>query len=180
MYKSENFWNKLSKNYDKNAKDKAYNLIIEKSKKYFKSSDIVLDFACATGLYSIVFSEYVKEIQAFDISPSMLNIAKNKAKSNKIDNVTFTQTTLFDQSYKETTFDIVLGLNIILYFKDDKKALNRMNKLIKTGGLIITSTACLKEKRTFIGVLSGSLIFLCRSFRVLPYLKFYVTTQPTR
>jgi 2-polyprenyl-3-methyl-5-hydroxy-6-metoxy-1,4-benzoquinol methylase len=48
-----------------------------------------------------------------------------------------------------------------------------MNQLIKTGGLIITSTACLKEKRTCIGVLSGGLIFVLRSLKILPYLKFY-------
>ncbi len=173
MYKSEKFWNKLSKNYDKNAKDKAYNLIIEKSKKYFKINDVILDFACATGLYSFVFSKDVKEIQAFDISSKMIEIAKNKAKSKGVDNVFFSRTTLFDKKYKEASFDTILGLNILLYFKDEKKGLNRMNKLLKTGGLIITSTACLKERRTFIGVLSSSLIFLFKSLRILPYLKFH-------
>lgn len=173
MYKSEKFWNKLSKNYDKNGKDKAYNLIIEKSKKYFKPDDVILDFACATGLYSFVFSTYVKEIQAFDISSKMIEIAKSKAKRKEVDHVIFSQTTLFDKKYKEASFDVILGFNILLYFKDEKEVLSRMNKLLKTGGLIITSTACLKERRTCIGILSSSLIFLFKSLRILPYLKFY-------
>lgn len=173
MYKSESFWNKLSKNYDKNAKDKAYHLIIKKSKKHFKIKDVILDFACATGLYSFAFSKQVKEIQALDISSKMIAIAKSKIKGKEGDNVIFSQTTLFDKKYKEASFDTVLGFNILLYFKDEKKILHQMNKLLKTDGLIITSTACLNERRTFIGVLSSSLIFLFKSFRILPYLKFY-------
>lgn len=173
MYKSEIFWNRLSKNFDKNAKDKTYNLIIEKSKKYFKTDDVVLDFACATGLYSFVLSKYAKEIQAFDISSKMICIAKSKAKSKEVNNVIFSQTTLFDKKYKEASFDNILAFNILLYFKDEKEVLNRMNKLLKTGGLIITSTACLKEKRKFVGIISGILIFLLKSLRILPYIKFY-------
>ena len=48
-----------------------------------------------------------------------------------------------------------------------------MNDLLKTNGLIITSTACLKEKRTFIGILSSSIIFILKKMKILPYLKFF-------
>ena len=160
MNKSENFWNRLSSNYDKQAKDKAYKLIIDKSKKYLKTNDIILDFGCATGLYYVEFANNVKEIQAFDISSKMIDITRNKAKNNQIDNITFTQTNLFDKKYRETSFDSILALNILLYFEDVEKVLNRMSEFLKSDGLIITSTACLTEKRTFIGILSGNLIFI--------------------
>ncbi len=173
MNKSERFWNRLSMNYDKQAKDKAYKLIIDKSKKYLKTKDTILDFACATGLYSFEFANNVKEIYAFDISSKMIKIAKNKAMNIQKDNIYFSQTTLFDERYREGAFDTILALNILLYFEDVEKILNRMNELLKPNGLIITSTACLKEKRTFVGILSSSLIFLFKSLRILPYLKFY-------
>lgn len=173
MYRSERFWNILSTSYDKNAIDKAYYLIIEKSKKYFTPDDVVLDFSCATGLYSIRMSGYVREIQAFDTAQKMIDIAKTKAKSNGITNVTFSRTTIFDKKYKENTFDVVLGLNILLYFKDESEILIRMNRLTKIGGIIILSTACLKETRSYVGVLSACLIYVLRSLRILPYLKFY-------
>lgn len=48
-----------------------------------------------------------------------------------------------------------------------------MNDLLKPGGLIITLTACLKEKRTFIGVLSSSFIFILSKMRILPNIKFF-------
>ncbi len=83
MNKSEKFWNRLSKNYDKQAKDKAYKLIIDKSKKYLNSDDNILDFGCATGLYSVEFANNVKEIQAFDISTRMIDIANEKKHKNE-------------------------------------------------------------------------------------------------
>lgn len=171
--KSEKFWDKLSKNYDKQAKDRAYKLIIDKTKKHLKPNDLILDFGCATGLYSVAFANDVKEIQAFDISSKMINIARRQAIDNQIDSITFTQTTLFDEKYKSESFDTILALNILLYFDDIEKVLNRMNKLLKADGLIITSTACLKEKRTFLGVLSSSIIFILKKLKILPYLEYY-------
>ena len=177
MNKTEKFWNKLSKQYDKQAKDKAYKLIIDKSKKHFINNDTILDFGCATGLYAVEFANNVKEIQAFDISSEMIDIARKKVINSQIDNITFSQTTLFDKAYKESSFDTILALNILLYFKDVEKELNRMNELLKTNGLIITSTACLKEKRTFIGILSSSIIFILKKLKILPYLKYYTILE---
>lgn len=177
MNKTKKFWNRLSKKYDKKAKDKAYKLIIDKSKKYLKTKDTMLDFACATGLYSFEFSNNLKEIQAFDISSEMIKIAKNKGMNIKKNNIIFSQTTLFDEKYKVRTFDTILALNILLYFEDVEKVLNRMSELLKPNGLIITSTACLKEKRTLIGILSGSIIYILKKLKKLPYIKFFTIRE---
>lgn len=177
MNNSERFWNRLSKNYDKQAKDKAYKLIIDRSKKHLKSSDIILDFGCATGLYSVNFADFVKEVEAFDISSKRINIAENKANNIHINNISFKQTTLFDERYKEGNFDTILALNILLYFEDLDIVLKRMNKLLKPNGLIITSTACLKEKRTIIGLFSGSIIFILKKMRLLPFLRFFKMSE---
>ncbi|MEO9894391.1 methyltransferase domain-containing protein [Aurantibacter sp.] len=170
MNKSEKFWNKLSKNYDKKAKDKTYEQILARTPKYLKADAVLLDFACATGLYAIAFSKKVEKIEAFDTSSKMIAIAKNNAKG--YDNISFSQTTLFDAKYEEGSFDTILAFNILLYFKDNKEVLNRMNKLLKPNGRIITSTACLKEKRSFIAVFSGCIIYFLKKIGILPYLKF--------
>lgn len=179
MYKSEKFWNKLSKNYDEKAMDKTYEQILLRSKKYLESDNNILDFGCATGLYSFEFANDVKSIQAFDISSKMIDVAKSQAKKKGSDNIEFSQTTLFDEKYEKGSFDIILAFNILLYFKDAEKVLNRMNELLKSGGLIVTSTACLKERRTLVGTLSGGIIFLLKKLSILPYLKFLRITELT-
>ncbi len=175
--KSERFWDRLSKNYDKNAKDKSYKLIVSKTKKHLMPNDVVLDFACATGLYSFEFANNVQEIQAFDISSAMIELAINKAKNIPVSNISFTQTTLFDKKYREGTFDTILALNILLYFKDLEIVLNRMRKLLKPNGIIITSNACLKEKRTFTGILSSNIIYVLKKLKILPYLNFFTMDE---
>lgn len=47
-----------------------------------------------------------------------------------------------------------------------------MHKLLKPNGFIITATVCLKEKRTCVGLLSSSIIFLLKKLKILPYLQF--------
>jgi ubiquinone/menaquinone biosynthesis C-methylase UbiE len=89
MNKSEKFWNKLSKNYDKRAKDKTFEQILHRSRKYLGPDDIILDFACATGLYSFEFANDVNKIQAFDTSSKMINIAKNKAGKSGNDTIIY-------------------------------------------------------------------------------------------
>jgi len=169
---SEHFWNKQSKTYDKKAKDKAYHLNISKTKKYLKQHHVVLDFACATGLYSFPFASQVKEIQAFDTSPEMIQNAKSISLEKKIENITFSQTTIFDNKYKEGSFHAVLAFNILLYFKNPETVLKRIEDLLEKDGLLITTTACLKEKRTFVGLSSGVIIYILKTLRILPNLKF--------
>ena len=174
---SERFWNKLSKNYDKKAKDKAYDLIIAKSRKYLKKDHTIMDFGCATGLYSIAFANRVKTIHAFDTAAKMIQVAKRESKCMGTENIIFYQTNLFDKRFGKNSYQTVLALNILLYFKDTEKVLRRTGELLETGGVMITSTACLKEKRTFAAWISQGIIFALKTFKILPYLKFFSITE---
>jgi ubiquinone biosynthesis O-methyltransferase len=174
MNKSERFWDKLSKNYDKQALgDKTYLKTLELTKKYLKTKDIVLDFGCATGLYSLELSDKVKKIYGFDISNKMIDIANNKAKEQNIYNIEFKKTTIFDKTYEKESFDVILAFHIILYFEDTQQLMKRMNELLKPGGLIITATACLKENKKLRNYFMGSLLSLLKRLKILPYLKFF-------
>ena len=150
---SNNFWDSLAK-------------------KYLKPDSFVLDCGCATGLYSFVFSKYVKHIQAFDTSYEMIAVALNRNKEKRVENITFTQTNIFDTKYEEGSLDIILAFNILLYMEDIESALSRMYNLLKQTGLLITSTACLKEKSSFIAILSSLMIYLLIRLGILPNLKF--------
>ncbi len=151
MNKLEEFWDKASKNYDKTEERFEYihSKSRENAKKYFNSSDIVLDYGCGTGTISCEFSNQVKEIHAIDISSEMIEIAKKKAVAGQVENVHFAQTDIFDERYKEASFDTVLAFNMLHTVSNPQEALQRIRELLKPEGLFISVTPCLRDKMSF-------------------------------
>jgi ubiquinone/menaquinone biosynthesis C-methylase UbiE len=82
MNKTIKFWDKIASNYDQEEKkdEQTYIRIIDKIRKYFKISDVVLDYGCGTGLISNLIVGNVKEIHAIDISSKMIEIAQKKSR----------------------------------------------------------------------------------------------------
>lgn len=62
MNKSEKFWDRTANNYDKEEKkdELTYLNIFEKTRKYLKVSDIVLDYGCGTRLVSNEIADNVE------------------------------------------------------------------------------------------------------------------------
>ncbi|WP_165861315.1 class I SAM-dependent methyltransferase [Paenibacillus paeoniae] len=148
MSTSEKFWDKTASNYDQLEKkdEQTYIHIIESTKTHLKTSDVVLDFGCATGRISNEMAKYVTEIHGIDTSANMIGIAENKAKESNITNINYAHTTIFDERYKEGTFDVILVFHVLHLLDDAPIALQRMNELLKPGGLLITATPCVGEK----------------------------------
>ena len=71
MSKSERFWDRLSKNYDKSDSINEVNRYesIRYIREYLKPGDIVLDFGCATGTIASALAGNVKEMHGVDLSP---------------------------------------------------------------------------------------------------------------
>jgi 2-polyprenyl-3-methyl-5-hydroxy-6-metoxy-1,4-benzoquinol methylase len=149
MNKSEKFWDKSACKFDQQGKkdEQAYIKIIERTKKYIKTSDTVLDFGCGTGLISNEIADNVKIIHAIDISSKMIEIAKNKADNRRIRNIEYTNSTIFDERHKIGSFDVILAFYILHLLEDNQKAIQRINDLLKPGGLIISVTPCIGEKK---------------------------------
>jgi 2-polyprenyl-3-methyl-5-hydroxy-6-metoxy-1,4-benzoquinol methylase len=148
MNKSEKFWDKSASRFEQEEKkdEQTYIKIIERTKKYLKTSDNVLDFGCGTGLISNEIAGNVKLIHAIDISSKMIEIAKSKADNRKIQNIDYTHSTIFDESYKSGSFDVILAFYILHLLKDNHKTIQRINDLLKPGGLIISVIPCIGEK----------------------------------
>jgi 2-polyprenyl-3-methyl-5-hydroxy-6-metoxy-1,4-benzoquinol methylase len=170
MNKSEKFWDKRSKDYDKREKDfeQEYDKTIELTKKYLKINDIALDFACGTGVITNIIASDVKEIHGIDISSKMIAVAKRKAEEREIQNSSYSQSIIFDEIYKKESFTVILAFNILHLLEDTLKVMLRINELLKPGGLFISATPCMKDKKSFIGIM----LFLLRKMRIIPYTKF--------
>lgn len=151
MSKSEKFWDKRAIEYDRNEKkwEQTYNKALENTKRYLKNSDVVLDYGCGSGILTIQLANLVKEIHALDISSKNIEAAEQRTKGNKVDNISYTQTTIFNDRYKKESFDVILAFNILHLLEDTPKAVRRINELLKPGGLFISETASLGETKSF-------------------------------
>jgi len=168
LYESEKFWDRTAKNFEKTPVK-----TVEKIRKHIKSSDTVLDFGCATGAIAIDIADNVKEIHGIDISSKMIKIAKDKVSESNIENAYFAQSTIFDERYEKESFDVILSFNVLHLFKDTQKVMQRINELLKQGGLFISSTVCLAEKNTFLAFF----FLLLTKIKIVPYVKFFKISE---
>lgn len=152
MNKSERFWDRASKNYDKTEERFEYihSRSRENTKRFLKGSDIVLDYGCGTGTAACQFSSQVKEVHAIDISSNMIEIARKKAEAMKVVNIRFEQSDIFDGKYSNESYDVILAFNMLHTVPSPKDVMQRINELLKPDGLFISVTPCLRQRMSFL------------------------------
>lgn len=172
--KSEAMWDRLANNWDTPDVSLGQNdiRIIEKTKKYLYASDIVLDYGCATGSIAIEIAGIVKEVHGIDISSKMIEIARKKAGVRERDNTSFTHATIFDERLKRESFDLILALSILHLVENPSQVMNRVNQLLKPGGIFISAGPCLGEK-TVVSILLNVPVFLLSQIGLLPRISFF-------
>lgn len=147
MKTSDKFWDKIAEKYAKQpiADEASYQQKLQITQSYFQPDMEVLEFGCGTGSTAIIHAPYVKQIRAIDISGKMIAIAQGKAEAENINNITFEQLTIEELSVADGTFDVVLGLSILHLLENKEEAITKVHKMLKPGGLLVTSTACLGD-----------------------------------
>lgn len=171
----EKFWNKVSKNYDKQVYSKhadGYNEVLSKSRKYIKNTDCILDFACGTGETAIQLCKDASHIHGIDISENMIDICNGKAMNMNISNVIFEKKSIFDDSIKSDNYDMILAYNVLYFIEDVDVVLKRINELIRPGGYFISTTNCFGEKKNF----NVHMQMLLSKLGTLPYMAEFKTS----
>ena len=140
------FWDGRAQNYDAQVGThyaEAYEKTAACFKKYLKPTDTVLDFACGTGIVTFAVAPSVQSVRAIDVSGEMVRRAQEKVKAQGVENVTVTQTDLFDDCLVEGSFNAVLACNVLLYIEDRSAALARIRALLKPQGTLLLVSDCL-------------------------------------
>lgn len=176
--KSEKIWDMISEHMDNYAENEGIKKTEvkkdEKLRKYLKSSDVVLDYGCGTGTIAIQFADSVKEMHGIDFSGKMIEVSQRKAALGKIENVDFTQSIIFDERLQKESFDVVIAWGILHLLDDRPDVIKRIYELLKPGGLLISATECMAEKKSSI----TSLISFLMKLRIFPImLKFFTVSE---
>lgn len=142
------FWDKIADRYSKKpiTDEAAYQKKLEVTREYFTPESKVLEFGCGTGSTAILHAPFVGHILATDISPRMIEIATDKAKADKVDNLRFEVASIETLDAPDASFDVVLGLSILHLLEDIDAAIDKVVRLLKPGGLFVSSTVCVADK----------------------------------
>lgn len=131
------FWDGRAQNYDAQvgaSYAKAYEMTADRFKQYLKPTDTVLDFACGTGIVTLAVAPAVKSVRAIDVSGEMVRRAQEKTEAQGMENVTVTQTDLFDTCLAEESFDAVLACNVLLYIQGSYRGACAHPRAAQTAG----------------------------------------------
>jgi 2-polyprenyl-3-methyl-5-hydroxy-6-metoxy-1,4-benzoquinol methylase len=150
--KAELFWHMNAKNMDTFAENEGLKKFEagrnEKLEKYLPGSDRILDYGCGTGTLSLRFAGRAKEIHGIDFAAGMIEVAQGKAAESGVDNARFMQAIIFDPLLEKGSYDAVLAWGILHLVDDRNLVMKRINNLLKPGGLLVSATECMAEKKT--------------------------------
>lgn len=165
MATSAFFWNRLAKGYAKSpvADEAAYRHKLDITRTYFTPDSEVMEFGCGTGTTAVAHGPFTRRIRAYDISENMLEIARARAAEAGVGNVTFERGDIIDLDLPSASFDVVMGHSILhlLRPKARKAVLAKVHRLLKPGGVFVSSTVCLGE-------MAGAMKALAAVIRSLP------------
>jgi len=170
------FWDKIAERYSKQpiTDEVAYQKKLQVTREYFQPDMEVLEFGCGTGSTAITHAPYVKHIQAIDISSKMIEIAQGKADAKNVENITFKRSTIEEFSVSDQTLDAVLGLSILHLLDNKEEVIAKVHKMLKPGGIFITSTACIGDTMMkFFKVIAP----IGNFFGLLPFIKVFTTKE---
>ncbi|MDH3468878.1 MAG: class I SAM-dependent methyltransferase [Gammaproteobacteria bacterium] len=175
MNESTKFWDKIAERYSKRpvADEAAYQKKLCVTREYFQPDMEVFEFGCGTGSTAITHAPYVKHIHAIDISSKMIEIAQGKAHAKNVKNVTFQRSTIDEFSVRDQSLDAVLGLSILHLLDNMEEVIAKVHKMLKPGGIFVTSTACLGDTMKYIKLIAPIGKFL----GLMPLVKVFTTKE---
>lgn len=145
MSKSDKFWDSKAEAYAKSAisDEETYQRKLAETQAYFTPEMRVLEFGCGTGATAVQHAPHVQHIDAIDISENMLTIGRRRASEANADNISFAQGTLEEFNAESASLDAVLGLNVIHLMPNRQEVLVEIARILKPGGIFVSSTGCL-------------------------------------
>ncbi len=177
---TSDFWDRVSKL--SRGSPKELGLVARKSVDAalacLSMESVVLDLGCGPGELTLAIAQNVASVHALDPSAGMIEAANAKlGKLAKLGagNVVFAQGDLGALQGRDGSFSAVLAFNVLHYIDDLPNAFRQINTLLAQDGVFLSSTACMGEGRTILGMLMRLLTRL----GIVPSMHFFTLAQLT-
>ena len=168
------FWNFIAPRYARRAVPDlaAYETKLAMTDSHLERGDRVLEIGCGTGTTALHHAPRVGRILATDISPRMIEIARQKAEAAAIGNVTF-EVSSIDALDTNARYDVILAHSILHLVADVPRTLRQLRCMLKPRGLLISSTPCIGDSAAWFGWIAP----VGRALGVLPRINVFREPQ---
>jgi len=150
--KERKFWSKNASGYDQSIIGKYWKIypsLLDKIAQDVGTGDTVLEVATGTGLVALKIASAADQVHAIDISPQMIDEAKNKAEGSGINNVAFSVEDAYALPFGDGMFDTVVCNNALHNMKHPEDALSEIRRVLKPDGRFIAIIAGVGESLKF-------------------------------
>ena len=140
-------WDRIAERYSrKPVPDQAvYQRKLEITRTYLRPDMDLLEIGCGTGSTAIAHAPYVRRVRATDLSPRMIEIARDKVAAAGMDNVACEVAGADAVEAPDASVDAVLALSLLHLVIDRDATLARIHRMLKPDGLLVASTPCLDD-----------------------------------
>lgn len=147
MTQAQRWWDKIAEKYsnDPIADVPAWEHKLDRIRDHLTPQSRLLEFGCGTGGTARRLAPHLETILATDLSGQMLEIAEARGREEGVDNIRYERADFVDLDAPDGHFDVVLGMSILHLLDDRHAAMDKAMRLLKPGGVFITSTACLLD-----------------------------------
>jgi len=152
MHQPTAFWDKIAERYSKRpiADEESYQKKLQVTREYLRPEMEVFEIGCGTGSTAIAHAPFVKQIHSIDISSKMIEIARRKAEASNVKNIEFKQSGIDEINVADQSLDAVMGHSILHLLPSKEVTIAKIHKMLKPGGIFVTSTACLGDTMRFL------------------------------
>ncbi len=94
----------------------------------------ILDLGCGPGIVTAALARQAKEVVAYDLTPEMLDKARQRCEEAKLKNVRFELGRAEALPFEEKSFDCVVTRLTIHHFPDPRRVVNEMVRVLREKG----------------------------------------------
>jgi len=150
---SYKYWNSKEdwkvKDALKDRYEQTKKFLLEKYIPLLKKSDLVCDYGCASGEWTLLVSPHVKHVDAYDMNFGLIKNAISEAKKNQIENIHFEVSEASSFAY-QSKYNSIMILGVFTCIFNDcvcEEFVRKTSESIVEGGyLIVKDTLTLDKK----------------------------------
>jgi ubiquinone/menaquinone biosynthesis C-methylase UbiE len=147
LHREEQFWDKIGIKWLSKGED---SLSVNDPNKFLSGSSVafdylrtligdprgkrILDYGCGSGWLSVYFAKQGAQVDGFDISSKLVELATKRAEMNEVSSGTKFKKMIAEKlEYGDNSFDFVIGISILHHIDLDEGS-KELKRVIKPGG----------------------------------------------